>query len=81
MKIASSRATTAAFVLASLFAAPVAAAQTREPALAQPCRAVDYAFADEERDYYAFYAFDRNYGADRPACGAPQARQEVAARR
>lgn len=81
MRIASSRAMTVALVLASCLAAPVAAERAQETALAQPCRAIDYAFADEERDYYAFYAFDRNYGADRPVCGAPQARREIAARR
>lgn len=49
-------------------------ALAEQPRSVAACRSVDYAFEDQERDYYAFYAFDRNYGdakEARPPCDAP----------
>lgn len=84
MKFASSGMMTAALVLAStvLSMPSFGTAQAQEAIAAVACRAIDYAFADQERDYYAFYAFDRNYSAtaDQPACGAATPRQTLAAR-
>jgi len=91
MKISSSRRTTAArrIAFAVLAAAAIAApgaggARAQETTVVAVCRSIDYAFADQERDYYAFYAFDRSYGAPgdgRPACGAAPTLQELAAKR
>lgn len=84
MKLALSKATMTTLVLTAtaLAVQPFGSAQAQEIVAAAPCRAVDYAFADQERDYYAFYAFDRAYTgpADRPACGAAPLRQELAAK-
>ena len=84
MKRALSKATTTLVLAATgLAGAPFNPAQAQEVVAAAPCRAVDYAFADQERDYYAFYAFDRGYdgAANRPACGAPALAQTLAAKR
>lgn len=73
-----------AFAALASLATPGGGARAQEAGALLACRSIDYAFADQERDYYAFYAFDRHYGAPgdtRAVCGAGPERRELAAHR